>query len=333
MAELDRISEEAGGSFIASMIAPEQANPFPIKPYLIQSLPLSGGDREIRVGIMGVSPAMGESGSSVTILDAREALEKYVPIVDEQSDIVVLLTRLRDPEISRLAEMFPSLDVIINGSPVGEGRTLGKMGRTIVVESSHNGISLGVLELSWDGEGNILSFQNQFIPLPPMMQESPVLAEIVDKSQLRLMEFYRRQAEESPPVAEPSIFAGAGACRECHDEAFRVWEASAHAHAVDSLSNNLNQYNPDCLPCHVTAFEVDRGFSNMLRTPELANIQCEACHSAALEHSKDPENLYPGIGILQQTGRTIRPSFCLRCHDQDNSPAFDYDLYWPKIAH
>jgi hypothetical protein len=166
-----------------------------------------------------------------------------------------------------------------------------------------------------------------------VVEESPELAEIVGQSQRRLMEFYRKQAEESPPVREASIFAGAAACEECHSEAFRIWKGSAHAHALDSLRKNLNEYNPDCLPCHVTAFDAERGFTNILRTPLLINVQCEACHSAALAHSGDPENIHPGVGMLQQIRTRVRPSFCLRCHTQDNSPLFDYGEYWPKIAH
>ena len=24
---------------------------------------------------------------------------------------------------------------------------------------------------------------------------------------------------------------------------------------------------------------------------------------------------------------------CLQCHDEDNSPEFDFQLYWPKVKH
>jgi len=332
MAELNRLP--AGGSnFIASMVKSTPAAPYPVKPYVVQSLRASAGDVEVRVGILAVSAFRGDADAIGEVLGVREALQKYVPIVDEQSDILVLLSRLEDSDINRLAGLFPAIDVVVNGNPIGEGRTIGRVGNTVMVESAHDGIALGVLELSWDADGKIQSPRNQFIPLPPVVEESPALAEIVGQSQRRLMEFYRKQAGESPDVTEPSVFAGADACRECHSEAFGIWKTSAHAHAIDSLSKNLNEYNPDCLPCHVTAFDADRGFTNILRTPKLANVQCEACHSAALEHSKDPENIHPGIGMLQQIRTKVRPSFCLRCHTQDNSPLFNHEEYWPKIAH
>ena len=32
-------------------------------------------------------------------------------------------------------------------------------------------------------------------------------------------------------------------------------------------------------------------------------------------------------------GRKRTINNCLECHDLDNSPAFDFDDYWPAVAH
>jgi hypothetical protein len=87
------------------------------------------------------------------------------------------------------------------------------------------------------------------------------------------------------------------------------------------------------LQCHVTGFGANRGFVNLIRTPGLVNVQCEACHSSALDHAKDPENIHPGLGIFQQSRRKVSESFCLRCHTAEQSPKFKFADYWPKIAH
>jgi hypothetical protein len=134
-------------------------------------------------------------------------------------------------------------------------------------------------------------------------------------------------------VTVPSVFAGSKACRECHEDDHKVWAASGHAHAVESLKRTGDEFNKKCLSCHVTGFEVDRGFVNMLRTPALGNVHCEACHGAASDHARSPQTAHPGIGGMQQFRKKVRKEFCLRCHDAENSPGFNFETYWPKIAH
>ena len=49
--------------------------------------------------------------------------------------------------------------------------------------------------------------------------------------------------------------------------------------------------------------------------PEVWNVQCEECHGPGLQHARD--GTYRGAG----------EATCRKCHDPDNSPEFDYELY------
>lgn len=336
---LNRISEastataDLTAAYVASNLEPTPTTRFPVKSFAVESLrPRQGGD-EVRIGILAVGPSSGDAASIGKVVSADEALRRLVPELDAQADLVVLLARMTDDELNRTARMFPAIDVIINGNSVGEGRELPKVGDTRIVESAHGGIALGLLEVEWNPDGRVASARNQHVPLHPLVPNDPGMLRLAEKAHKELVAFLETEARKAPPVTMPSIFGGSKSCKECHEKAYAVWAKSKHAHAIDSLRATSDHYNDACLECHVTGFGVSRGFVNVLRTPNLANVQCEACHGAAVDHSRDPANVHPGIGLLQGQRRKVRKEFCLRCHTEENSPKFKFEEFWEKIEH
>ncbi|MFH1573291.1 MAG: multiheme c-type cytochrome, partial [Acidobacteriota bacterium] len=333
VAEAGRLPREMKTSFLSSIAEKESAAAAPVEPYAIHTLADGTADPPVRIGVLAVSPLGGGPVEHYRTLEPAEALRRYLPQVERESDIVVLLTRTTDAEIAKLAAAFPAVDVIINGSPTGHGRELARAGNTVIVESAYNAIAIGILELQWDARGRITSYQNQFMPLVPLIADSAPMLALVERSRQAYSAYKEEEARKVPPPSVPSIFAGSGACAECHEEAYRAWEKSGHARAVGVLKDSMNLYNDKCLGCHVTAFQAGRGFVNMLHTPELANVHCEACHGASTDHMKNPKEIHPGIGAMQQIRRPVPREFCLRCHTPEDSPKFDYDTYWAKIRH
>ena len=113
---------------------------------------------------------------------------------------------------------------------------------------------------------------------------------------------------------------------------FGFGRSSGHAHAIDTLKRTRDHFNPACLECHVTGFaDQVGGFVNILRTPELADVQCEACHGPSLKHSKNPQDFHPSPA--EHMRKRVKKEFCLRCHTPENSPVSTYETYWPKIQH
>jgi hypothetical protein len=334
VARRGKLPKEKRTDYLATTVDAGSNNAFPVKPYVVQKLQAADGKTEVNVGILGLSPASAEvSEREIKTTTAEDALRRYLPEVVAQSDLVVLMTRMPDQEISRLAHMFPVIDVIVNGSPTGEGRELPRIGNTVIVESAHEGVSLGILDLEWDAKGHLTKSKNQMIPLPPMLPDAARMITLLDKVRREMVVYAEEEARRSPPLTIPSILAGAQACKKCHEKAYRVWGKSAHARAIETLKATAQQYNGECLQCHVTGFGASRGYVNLIRTPELVNVQCEACHSPALDHSKDPENKHPGLGLFQQSRRRVSEGSCLRCHTAERSPKFRFADYWQKIAH
>ncbi len=329
---LGLIPAEFRSRYVSTGLQGSSSLRFPVTPYSVFELKAPSGGAQVRIGVLGVDGPSTAAGE-IPFQDPTSALRRVLPEVEKRADLIVVLTRLQDQELTALAQAFPAVDVVINGSSVSDGRELPRVGNAVVVESAHSGIGLGVLEVGWDGSGRITTSKNDMILLPSLVPDAPGLVEIVDKARRDATRSQEEEARKSAPVTAPSAFAGAGACKVCHEKAYAVWQKSRHAHAIETLARAGTQFNRDCVACHVTGFGADRGFVNMLRTPKLAGVQCEACHGESVAHARKPQTSHPGPGVLQQIRRPVKKEFCLRCHTPENSPKFQYERYWPQIAH
>jgi len=92
---------------------------------------------------------------------------------------------------------------------------------------------------------------------------------------------------------------------------------------MQTLVDKNADFNPECIGCHVVGFKKKDGFADNATTPALANVQCEACHGPAGRHLENPAVPYGRAG----------KSACLPCHTRENSPSFDFNVYWPRIRH
>ncbi|MDD5210021.1 MAG: cytochrome c family protein [Elusimicrobiales bacterium] len=84
-----------------------------------------------------------------------------------------------------------------------------------------------------------------------------------------------------------ATYLGADKCKMCHSKQHATWTKMKHFKAIESLTAE-EQKNPECVKCHVTGFGEASGFVSMEKTPNLANVQCEACHGAGSLHMKAP---------------------------------------------
>ncbi len=128
-------------------------------------------------------------------------------------------------------------------------------------------------------------------------------------------------------ASEEPYYIGNRKCRLCHFEYFKGWEKDPHANAFVRLGRMQN--NPYCLKCHTTGFREPQGFVSEKITPELRGVQCEACHGPGSKHKDSPhdKNALP-------IGRKIDyQSVCIKCHDRNWTPEFDYEKYRKRIEH
>ena len=113
----------------------------------------------------------------------------------------------------------------------------------------------------------------------------------------------------------------------CHFEYFKEWEKDPHANAFARLGRMSN--NPYCLKCHTTGYGEAQGFVTEKITPELRGVQCEACHGPGSRHKDNPHDK----GSLPIGRKIDYQTVCIKCHDRNWTPEFDYDTYRKRIEH
>ena len=124
-------------------------------------------------------------------------------------------------------------------------------------------------------------------------------------------------------------------------------------------------YDAECLSCHVTGWgpyvkgsdlkellRYDSGFlTEELAAAEgraelfarLQGQQCENCHGPGSRHVEveqlwkkrdiDQATVLASRRDMHLTKEVARETLCLRCHDLENSPDFEFDKYWKEIEH
>lgn len=111
-------------------------------------------------------------------------------------------------------------------------------------------------------------------------------------------------------------YVGATQCEPCHSDISAGYQTTRHAKAIDSLKKSGQENLPACVKCHVTGFEQDGGFIDYDLTPEMAGIQCEACHGPGSNHIADPTS-----DMIKNGG----PELCRQCHTEKQDPKFNFE--------
>ena len=114
------------------------------------------------------------------------------------------------------------------------------------------------------------------------------------------------------------------------------WSTTKHAQAFASLEKDPRPdtiFDAECVTCHTTGFEYTSGWRSVAATPHLKGTQCENCHGPASKHVSDPESREFRKPIRVTAVQADKGQLCNRCHDEDNSPKFEFATYWGQIAH
>jgi hypothetical protein len=125
-----------------------------------------------------------------------------------------------------------------------------------------------------------------------------------------------KDRKPEPAEAGQASYIGVERCTECHDDARKVWDKTAHATAYPTLQKDFKEFNLDCVSCHVTGYGKPGG-STVTFTEKLQNVQCEECHGPGSLHAKDPKNKALLIAAP-------KPESCVSgCHHPPHVEGFD----------
>ena len=325
----------------------------------------------LRVGITSVLGrtlrdevfADGNSSGDIEWEDPGQSLQQVLRQMQEDGvDFPILLSQATVEESRELARQFPAFRVIVTAQGFGEGEVASEtIGPVQLLQVGAKGRTAGV------------------IGIYPEDQQQPIRFELVelsgdrfgdDSQMLALLQAYQRRLRDEGltgdklTVGHPSgaSFVGVQKCGECHTQALKVWESTAHAHALESLDPSsgrpgserlhgiLRDRDPECISCHVTGWDpinsirYRSGFmhADLAESSDqqvlqelLAGSQCENCHGPGSRHVEliEQGNVTAAASEVRVTMEEARERTCVRCHDGDNSPEFDFDSWWEQVAH
>jgi hypothetical protein len=172
------------------------------------------------------------------------------------------------------------------------------------------------------------AFAIRFIPLEPTLPSNPEVKALITRYERNVgklnLAWARAHGKDcARPGPGEAAYVGNEACRECHAEAFPVWEKSKHAHAYQTLADQGRQYDLSCIGCHVIGYGKPGGVCRVDRVEGRKDVGCENCHGPGSIHSDNPDSQ----NILAKPVKAD----CVRCHNPENSSHFDFSTYLPQI--
>ena len=139
--------------------------------------------------------------------------------------------------------------------------------------------------------------------------------------------------------AEDHAYISSKKCKVCHLKEYKSWETTSMAKAFEVLkpgeraeAKQAAGLEPDkdyttdpiCLPCHVTGYGSEGGFTDVESTPALVGVGCEMCHGAggtyikseymSLKNKEYKKAEIVAVGMVDQ----VTEEQCLGCHNTDS---------------
>lgn len=263
----------------------------------------------------------------VIVEDPREKLAQLLPELSERADFVILLSQLGLDKTKLLAEELPGFDFVVVGATPQYSAMTFEIGQSVMIQPGYKGQRLADYRMDFGPESAYQGYSGEVLALDDKVPSDAAMALLLKEHKIAIEEAARRRvlANKPKPPPEPryveECLGVEATCSRCHQAEYDSWSATAHAHAYATLEEAHQSTNPECLRCHTTCY-LDMPLDGSVNVKEeLRNVQCESCHGKATEHARDGS--YGAITVATCTG----------CHDEENSPDFDFATYLPKVTH
>ncbi len=288
--------------------------------------------------------------ADVSLQPPEEILPNVLTSLTEQgADILILLAQASLKRSIELARRFPQFHLVVTAGGPEDPLTDNpqKIGETTLVSVGQKGKYVGVVSFGVDVRSprfELVNLDNE------RFEDHPSMTRVMRAYQQTLEQLDLAAAMLPIDTSGNRRFVGSARCGECHTQALAKWQQTGHAHALESLvTGRAGQednwvpriFDAECLSCHVTGWDPQRvipfksGYVDQATSAHLRGNGCENCHGPGSRHVEliEKGQVQESLREVRLTLETARRSTCGTCHDLDNSPQFDFDTYWPRIAH
>ena len=308
----------------------------------------------VRIGVIGLS-GKPSNDALIAYRSPLDAIQKALNSFPDNLDWVIAVSNLSEGETAEIARTVTGISAIVStrgkrydtpalttsGIPIIETPD---RGRYLQVVHARLGSSPSVPMLlypdppTWrarmsalrrgkddqlleEGRGRNLGLINT-IPLSADLDKPGTISDRLVKYKANSRKEATKNASNIEPN-EPS-YASSSACVNCHSSEFARWALTDHAQAWLSLVKRKETNNPDCVGCHTTAYGEPGGLGELSASNirKFKGVQCEMCHGPLSGHPSDSTvNAHP-----------VREEDCVVCHDEANSPDFDFPTYLAQAS-
>jgi hypothetical protein len=317
--------------------------------------------KTVRIGITGVTSLdrtrrRATEADEIThgdylVKEPQVELVKQVEALRPRVDLlIVLFSTLNREEIDKVASQVSGIDFLATSAYLVDRNALlvFDSGMHLLHTPNALGKELGIVSLK-PGEGAKWTTAGDAESIYVSLDRP------IDQGVLALINEFKEQTQrldiDIPKYSEmEEIYAGAAQCASCHRAIYESWEKTGHSHAITTLVNVAQQFNPECVQCHVTGFREGNGFYSVSHMPSMrmANVQCEVCHGPSREHLVVQQQILAGVSrwktpaeyemLLEKAKRVLPPKAvaaetCVRCHQGENDPHFDYESTIHHVDH
>ncbi len=319
-----------GDRFIsANLVSVPGGEPL-LKPYVVREFVVHGNSKKCRLGFLGLSSRasfINTEPAGYTWADPLVSAKKWLPELRQKCDFLIVLACMPARVAVELAVDNSNIDLILNGFQHQGYGAPAKINQSMIAYAEDEGRALGELRFKLNSQEKFEAQPVSYF-LTRDIKDDPGMAALI--SQAKPIISAAQQAlvnasdSQQKQPATSSDFVGAASCSSCHAAAFEVWAKSGHSHAIETLKQQKKEFDTSCVVCHVTGANKPGGFVDLKWTPELANVQCEACHGSGRAHSQRP---------AEAKMARLTSDACVQCHTRSNSPEFEFASYWEKIKH
>jgi len=252
----------------------------------------------------------------LTFRDPVPVVKEFVKKEGKDADLIIVLSHLGEEEDRKLAEAVRGIHVIVGGHTQTKLAQPLRVNKTLIVQAGRNGEYLGTLELEFD-QGEIVAWSGRLISLDPDSKGNAEIEKIVNEYESTAKQVDLVSGDRAKPYESAR-------CSICHRSAHTTWLGSKHHVALKSLHEDPRKKTMACLMCHGTVVGKIVAGPRKGVPKVVGDVQCMACHQV----------IFPkGETMHIRPVPDVRKDYCLKCHDQINSPEFDYAKYWARIKH
>jgi hypothetical protein len=292
-----------------------------------------------RIAVLGVLDPRGlerDLGEGLAVESMDVALTRCLTEVRSRADAIVLLAFADEDALTRLAQQFYEVHVILGGKVRQPAQELKKENRSLIYFVTNEARALGLLRLRLAAGGSCQPLASEIKLLHDRIPQDKAFRQLaqdyrdeVRQTRLAVDDPANLHADMIPGVRATASFAGSAKCLGCHQVAGDVWSKSGHARAFATLVARRADADPSCLACHTVGFGNAAGYRREFGAAKLTDVGCESCHGPGSLHVKQQE----GDTSISFKFRPLDAGDCKRCHYGEFSRPFYWHEFWPPVKH